>query len=202
MNRRSFFKLSAAATVAAAAPLRAVQVQSEQSQEDWWSTVEEKLTHEARSEDGSLQLRVRLITPEDVTPRTSRNGDDEVTRYELQGELLPADFYPGRNILRMFGFSWDGRAMPIPERFWKDLSGFEIRTSTLDLSTVSIKERFSAEEFLADLRQPRLTLSADGGTALIEWQRSEECDSQSTIRWLISRSGTILRHRAGGGCRC
>ena len=202
MNRRSFFKLSAAATAAVAAPLRSMDPPPETTTTSWWNTVEEKLTHVARSDDGSLQLRVRLITPEEFKEQTSNTGDEEVTRYEFEGVLLPADFYPGRNILRAFQFTWDGRTIPIPERFWKDLSGFEIRTSTLDPLTVPIEERFSAEQFLDDLLQPRLTLSAEGGTAMIEWERSEDCDSRSTIRWLISRSGTVLRHRANEGCAC
>jgi hypothetical protein len=37
-------------------------------------------------------------------------------------------------------------------------------------------------------------LSAEGGTALIEWERPEECNSHSTIRWIVSKSGVILRH--------
>jgi hypothetical protein len=39
------------------------------------------------------------------------------------------------------------------------------------------------------------SLSAEGGTVLIEWGRDEECDSSSTIRWIVSKSGTMLRHR-------
>ena len=39
------------------------------------------------------------------------------------------------------------------------------------------------------------SLSAEGGTVLIEWERPEECDSHSTIRWIVSKSGTVLRHR-------
>jgi hypothetical protein len=202
MNRRSFFKLSATATVAAAVPLRAVESSSKTAETNWWETVEEKLTHEAQSKDGSLRLRVKLITPEDVTARTIGQGDSEETRYEWEGKLLPADFYPGRNLLRTFQFTWDDRAMVIPERFWKDLSGFEVETSTLDPETVLIEDQLSAREFVDALLQPRLTPSADGGTAMIEWQRSEDCDSRSTIRWLISRSGAVMRHRTSGGCAC
>ena len=40
-----------------------------------------------------------------------------------------------------------------------------------------------------------LSLSAEVGTVLIEWERPEECDSHSTIRWIISKSGVVLRHR-------
>jgi hypothetical protein len=31
-------------------------------------------------------------------------------------------------------------------------------------------------------------------TATIEWERAGECDSSSTIRWIISKSGTVIRH--------
>jgi hypothetical protein len=66
-----------------------------------------------------------------------------------------------------------------------------------------VTDKFAAKffEFLADLYQPRIVRSMEGGTALIEWDRSEECDSSSTIRWMVSQTGTILRHRTGSdGC--
>ena len=85
--------------------------------------------------------------------------------------------------------------MPIPERFWSDLAGLDIETSTLDPAQLKSDLQWDAKKFLEALRQPRVMLSAEGGTALIEWVRAEECNGVSTIRWIIGKSGTVLRHR-------
>jgi hypothetical protein len=85
--------------------------------------------------------------------------------------------------------------MNIQERFWNDLPGLRIETSTLDPQKLKPDLQRKALQFLDQLEQPRLSLSAEGGTVLIEWTRPEECDSSSTIRWIVSKSGTILRHR-------
>ena len=98
-------------------------------------------------------------------------------------------------MLTRFDLTWDGKAMKIPERFWNDLPGFRIETSTLDPEELKPDLQWKALQFLERLRQPRLSLSAEGGTVLIEWDRPEECDSRSTIRWIVSKSGTVLRHR-------
>jgi hypothetical protein len=206
MNRRSFFKLSAAAAVAAVTPLTAEEFSAQSSSEtpepNWWDTIEETFTHEAQSDEGSLRLRVTLITPDNITERTTNVDQDDVIRYEFEGALLPSDFTPDQNLLRAFRFTWDDRVIQIPKSLWWNLSGLRLQTSTLDPMTVPFENRFAAEQFLAGLMQPRLTLSADSTTAMIEWQRSEDCDSRSTIRWLISRSGTVLRHRYSEGCAC
>jgi hypothetical protein len=82
----------------------------------------------------------------------------------------------------------------VEKRFWRDLGGFDIQTIPMKPALLP-DEGWRYEDFLSRLRQPRLILSAEGGTALIEWERPEECDSRSTTRWIISRSGAVLRHR-------
>jgi hypothetical protein len=108
---------------------------------------------------------------------------------------MPYPFHPGSTLLTRFDLTWDGKAMNIPERFWNDLPGLRIQTSPLVPENLDPKIQWEAYEFLENLDQPRISLSAEGGTALIEWARPEECDSSSTIRWIISKSGTVLRHR-------
>ena len=43
------------------------------------------------------------------------------------------------------------------------------------------------------LLAPRSSLSLR--SRIIEWERPEECDSHSTIRWIVIKSGVVLRHR-------
>lgn len=45
----------------------------------------------------------------------------------------------------------------------------------------------------------RVFLSEDGGTILIEWIRSLEGDLSWTVRWIVSKAGTVLRHRVSNG---
>lgn len=70
-------------------------------------------------------------------------------------------------------------AMNLPKRFWNDLSLFPIQNHQSTILNL----------------QSLPSLSAEGGTVLIEWVRPEECDSRSTIRWIVSKSGAVLRHR-------
>ena len=191
MKRRSFLSLSALGTVPVAA--RAAEAHPEAA---WWEAVNnEVLAFKAVSEEGNLVLVVELFRPaeNEITEVLDENGDHRCYRYK--GKDQPYPFHPGSTLLKRFDFTWDGKALEIPERFWKDLPGLRLETSTLDPEKLETDLQWKAREFLERLRQPRLSLSADGGTVLIEWQRPEECDSSSTIRWIISKSGTILRHR-------
>lgn len=161
---------------------------------DWWQSVEKVSHFTARSDDGKATLTVDLTTPEEesLTPQIAPNGD--TIGYTLKGEKLPDRFWPGCTLISRFQLMWDGKRVDIPKRYWKDLAGFRIQTSPLKPDSLPPALQGEAEQFLASLDQPRVILSADGGTILIEWRRPEDCDNHSTIRWIINRSGTILRH--------
>lgn len=195
MKRRSFLSLSALSAIPVTA---AAQTEDELSalRSKWWETVtEDALSHKAASSDGSLVLHVELVKPDD-SELTTLDRKDGTSFYQYKGRVLPHPrFWPGCTVLTRFELSWDGKPVKIEDRFWNDLAGLVINTSRLDPATVKSAHRWEAENFLKQLRQPRVVISADGGTALIEWERGEECDGSSTIRWIVTRSGTVLRHR-------
>lgn len=177
----------------------AVEIESQPP--DWWPTVEQPTQFTAKSRDGSLKLKVKLVDVE-ATERTVKTPHGEETRYYHKGTPLPRDFWPGRRGLVQFELFWDGKRIPIKERFWRDLYGFRIQTSKVDQAQLPDNQKFEFDEFLSRLDQPRVILSEDGGTALIEWKRPEECDSHSTYRWIITRDGKVLRHCDRPPCGC
>jgi hypothetical protein len=192
MKRRSFMSIAALSAIS----IPNVTAEEELTPDNWYHTVNENnLTHKAVSEEGKLILNVNLITPADneVTESRRKKGDFKCFRY--QGKDLPSGFYPGSSLVTRFDLTWDGRPVKIPGRFWNDLARLQIETSTLNPEKLKPELRWKAHGFLEHLKQPRVILSAEGGTALIEWDRSEECDGRSTIRWIVTRSGTVLRHR-------
>lgn len=192
MKRRSFLSLSGISVVS----VSVVRAADEQPDAHWHETIRNNvLAFKAVSEEGSLVLQVGLFrVPEaEVSDLHDENGEHRGFRYK--GKKMPYPFFPGCTMLNRFDFTWDGKVTPIPERFWDDLPDLRIETSTLDPKSLEPDLQWQAQDFLSKLNQPRLILSADGGTALIEWVRSEECGGRSTIRWIISKSGTVLRHR-------
>ena len=198
MNRRAFLSLSAlsAVPVGASAADDAPEIA-------WWDTLQnDALTFQASTEEGKITLRVELTRVSEDEVTEVLDDDGSLLHFLYKGRAMHYPFHPGGTLLTRFDLIWDGKAMNIPERFWNDLPGFRIETSTLDPEKLQPELQWKAREFLESLEQPRLSLSADGGTVLIEWYRPEDCDSRSTIRWIISKSGTVLRHRHCPPCGC
>lgn len=188
MKRRHFLTISTLATAVTGAS-------AAESREDWWELVKEDTLHfTAKSEEGNLTLEVELEMPPEDELSETKGLDGEMSGYKWRGEILPTRFWPGCSLIKTFDFKWDGKPIVIEKRFWRDLAGFVIQTVPQKPALLP-DEGWRYNEFLAGLRQPRVMLSAEGGTALIEWERPEECDSRSTTRWIISRSGAVLRHR-------
>lgn len=191
MNRRSFLSLSALSTVPVVA-----KAADDAPEPDWHDTVDSGVMKFRCSDaDGSVVLQVELFKPAESDIQEALDEKGEHRCYQYKGKDQPYPFRPGVNLIRRFDLTWDGKDMKIPERFWNDLPDLRISTSTLKPETLKPELRWKAEEFLEGLRQPRASLSAEGGTVLIEWERGEECDSHSTIRWIVSKSGVVLRHR-------
>lgn len=204
MKRRSFLSLSAfsavpAATVAGASTAAAAGDDLEAKRLlhlEWYKTVTSNLlSFKAVSPDDRVVLQVELVKP--LPGEIARDKTTGVSHYK--GKPLSDRYWDGQTLLTGFDLTWDGKPVSIHPRFWADLVGLDISTSTLDPGSVQDIHRWDADEFLNGLRHPRVTVSADLGTALVEWERGEECDGRSMIRWIISRSGTVLRHRSGGG---
>lgn len=191
MRRRSFISLSALSVV----PL-AASAADDAPESDWHETVNsDSLSFKAKTEDGKLVLQVELFRPREDEVTEAKDKKGEFRCYQYKGKDMPYPFYPGNTLLKRFDLFWNGKSMNIPERFWNDLPGFRIEISSLEVDKLKPDLQWKARDFLDKLVQPRLCLSADGGTVLIEWVRHEECDSRSTIRWIVSKSGTVLRHR-------
>ena len=141
-----------------------------------------------------MTLKVELERPEEEGLVELPQVAGQYAGYSYKGEKLPLRFWPGESLIKKFDLEWDGERIGIERRFWRDLAGFVIQTVP-HKPALRPENGWNYQEFLNRLRQPRVMLSAEGGTALIEWVRPEECDSSSTVRWIISRSGTVLRHR-------
>jgi len=188
MKRRHFLTLSTLATTASGVSVATAR-------EEWWELVKsDNLLFTAKSAEDSLTLEVELEKPAEEELTELKTEEGEYDGYAWRGEKLPGRFWPGCSLIKKFDLKWDGKPIPIESRFWRDLAGFVIQT--VPNKPVQIPDdAWKYREFLDSLRQPRIMLSAEGGTALIEWERPEECDSSSTTRWIISRSGTVLRHR-------
>ncbi len=186
MKRRHFIAISG---LAAPANAMAADVQ-----EAWWEHVENVLRFTAKSEERNLTLGVELEIPREGDLVKLPSVDEEYAGYSYRDEKLPLRFWPGEALIKKFDLKWDGEVVKIEKRFWRDLAGFVIQTVP---NKPALREGDSGRyhEFLTGLLQPRIMLSAEKGTALIEWDRPEECDGRSTVRWIISRSGTVLRHR-------
>ncbi len=191
MKRRSFLSLSALSAV----PVVAMAA-DEDPEAGWYDTVNaDTLKFTAKSDEADITLRIELFKPAESDITETKDEKGEFRSYQYKGKDQPYPFRPGVNLLKRFDLTWEGKPIPIPERFWNDLPDLRISTSTLDPKKLPPDLASRAQEFLIHLRQPRVLLSAEGGTVLIEWDRAEECDSLSTIRWIVSKSGVVLRHR-------
>lgn len=204
MKRRSFLSLSALsavpATTAVGTSTAAAAGDDLEAKRlrylEWYKTVTSNLLScKAVSPDDRVVLQVDLVKP--LPEEITKDKTTGVSHYK--GKPLSDRYWDGQTLLTRFDLTWDGKPFRIHPRFWSDLVGLDISTSTLDPEGVQEIHRWEAYEFLNNLRQPRVTVSADLGTALVEWERGEECDGRSMIRWIIGRSGTVLRHRSGGG---
>lgn len=193
MDRRKFIGLAAFAT-----PVAAVAADGEQPPyEAWWEKTETVMEFDAYSPDRGVILSVALTVPPEKEVTETLNDAGELTGYQWKHIRLPADYMPGGTYLTKFQLKWDGKEVPIPEKFWSDLVRLQVMDCKFSAKDVPEKFMWKFHEFLAGLYQPRVVKSMEGGTVLIEWIRTEECDSRSTIRWMVSRSGTVLRHRIG-----
>lgn len=188
MKRRHFLTISTLATTVTG-------VSAAVAREEWWELVKsDTLSFTAKSEEGNLTLDVELEVPPEEELTVRKNEEGHIIGYTWRGETLPGRCWPGQSLIRKFDFRWDDKPVPVARRFWRDLGGFVIQTVP-NKPALLPDEDWRYQQFLASLRQPRVMRSAEGGTALIEWERPEECDGQSTTRWIISRTGTVLRHR-------
>ncbi len=170
--------------------MTAANIRAESSDSsDWRDKVTESLSCTVSAEAGDAVLRVEMEKPDESRLEEMKNSEGAIN-----GKKLPEGFQPGGALIKKFELEWNGKKIDIPEKFWADLAGFRIQESPLKLNELPAEKRFEGEQFLDGLKKPRVYISADGETIMIEWDRPEDCDGRSTIRWIINKSGTILRH--------
>ena len=204
MNRRTFL------TLASATPVGLTCTAAGHEPDEWemkeaaarqeWSQFEERTDSGVfKSLDGNLRLEVALIHENDkVVEETITTHEGEETVYRFEGELLPRWLRPSDGIIKRFRFFWDDREIPVAKRFWNDFGGCHITRCTIDRKTIPKDMGIPFDAYLAELRGPKVSLSADGGTALIEWVITDTgacCGHTATVRWMISKSGHVMRHR-------
>ena len=148
MNRRAFLSLSALSAVPVVAGAA-----DEGPDAAWWDTIDsEALTFQAVSEEGNLVLRVELIRVLEEEVTEVLDDDGNLHHYRYKGREMPYPFHPGTTLLTRFDLTWDGKATHIPERFWNDLPGLRIETSSLDPQKLKPDLQWKAREFLDRLR--------------------------------------------------
>lgn len=204
MKRRSFFTLASTApfglcTSASARPPGEWETKRSEARAQWRKHVEAVYSGTFKSFEGLLRLEVALIDENDkVIEETIQTSDGKETRYTFEGKHLQRWLRPNDGIIKRFRFFWDGREIPLEKRFWNDLGGYRIKRCTVDPDTIvpDLKEDF--DDYHNDLNAPKVILSADGGTALIEWVIIDTdacCGHLATMRWLISKNRHVMRHR-------
>jgi hypothetical protein len=211
MKRRSFLTIASTAPMGFGATALALVTDERETRRDaalthWREHEEAVYSGIFESREGLLRLEVALIDENDeVTEETIQTLDGEETRYTFAGERLPRWLRPRDGIIKRFRFFWDGREIPITKRYWNDFGGCCIERCTVDLKTIAPELSEFFEEYQNDLDAPKVMLSADGGTALIEWRIIDTdacCGHRATMRWMISKSGHVMRHRHTTPSRC
>jgi hypothetical protein len=204
MKRRSFFTILSTAplglgSVATAHEIEESGIKRDKARAQWQEQEEEVYSGTFKSGDGRLRLEVALIDEKDkVKEETILGPDGEETRYTFEGEILPRWLRPTDGIIKRFRFFWDEKEIPVGKRFWNDFGGCHIDLCKVDPKTIAHDLIADFKDYQNDLKAPKLILSADGGTALIEWVIMDTdacCGHRATMRWMISRSGHVMRHR-------
>lgn len=99
--------------------------------------------------------------------------------------------------ITQFKLTWDGQNIPIHERFWNDLENVPLKKSAKNPEAPHKKiDLHKVDPATEEVANPKLMLSADLGTVLIEWRLDDGCCGvNTTLRWIVSKNGHVLRHR-------
>lgn len=160
--------------------------------------IKEVTRYTALSDYGDMRLEVELLAlrKDQLEERPVKGSTYGEISFYYQGKELPCDIQPSRaSVITKFDVFWGKDHIKIPKRFWEDLSSFDIQTVPIDSGELAPLERRELEEFEKSLRRPRVFMSAKDKTALIEWAKTDDYFGDSTMRWIVSRDGEVLRHR-------
>lgn len=202
MKRRSFLALATAAPIGLAHSAEeqgGAEERLERIRAGWSEHTNPVKSGVFTSSEGNLRLEVALIDDDDeFTEEIIKVDDEEEHVFTFEGMRLPRWHRPQDGIIKRFRFFWDEREIPVEKRFWNDFGGCRIEKTKLTIDTIPRDQQYEFSEFLEELEGPKVILSADGGTALIEWRVldvGECCGHRATVRWIISKNGTVMRHR-------
>ncbi len=204
MKRRSFLTIASATPIGLGVSSYAHvpeewETKRDEARAQWQEHEEASYAGTFESCEGLLRLEVALIDENDkLTEETIQTPEGEETRYSFEGEHLQRWLYPMAGIIKRFRFFWDGKEISVAKRFWNDFGGCRINRCTLDRQSIASDLCEVFKVYQNDLDAPKVILSADGGTALIEWVIIDTdacCGHRATMRWIISRSGHVMRHR-------
>jgi hypothetical protein len=107
----------------------------------------------------TIVTRKSIPLPLKVTQARDEKGLHRCFQYKSKD--MPGRFWPGQSLLTRFDLTRDGKRIPIAERFWNDLAGLRIQTSTLDPEKLAPQLQWKAQQFLTGLWRPRLSPSAE-----------------------------------------
>lgn len=199
MKRRTFLSLASATPVMVSGLRAEPEAAIDAARTAWSETISRDYSGTFVSTEGDLRLEVALIAKDDeVTEEEMPDSDGPGTVYTFRGEKLPPFVRPEDGVLKAFRFTWKGEEIPVPKRFWNDFGGCLIESTPLKKNQIPEELHPEFDEFLAKLDGPKVILSADGGTALIEWRILDTdacCGHRATMRWIIGKGGAVMRHR-------
>ncbi len=171
LQRRQF--LTAFTLGLPAAGLSADSADEEDSAQFEWEeeTIQSGTFHEMSEGDDKPELFLTVILEE--------LNRDEIIQPEngppvYRGRVLPYEVGNYPTMVEKFEFKWAGKQIPVPKNLWSDVGGVVIRRLKEKRPETPGAKLYSWEEADEHLHRPRLYKSADGGTALIEWDRPEE----------------------------
>lgn len=139
-------------------------------------SLEDTDTLTIKSEDGSATLRVSVERLDRDKIKTVEKGEEFSVWYGKR--QMPFDVLLIPTLIKGFDLTIDGKKVNIPENFWKDIGGFQLRKLIVDPKrpVKTPEDEFAVEEFLADNDRsfPTLSRTPQGSTILITWVRPEE----------------------------
>jgi len=128
-----------------------------------------------KSPDGTSSLTVSLERIDKKKIRKVEKGKEQPPEAWLGERKLPEGILWRRpTLISDFSIKIDGKQIKIPARFWNDIAGFDLKKIVINKKPTNGEERWKLEEFINQVRNPKISRSRDGGTVMIKWIRPEE----------------------------
>lgn len=129
----------------------------------------------ATSPDGTATLSVSLERIDRDKIRQVSTGKETPPEAWLGKRKLPSGIlWRNNTLISSFSLKLDGKKITIPERFWNDLPGLNLRAVVINKKPATVREEQELEDLTNSLWTPKVSRSRDGSTVLISWIRPEE----------------------------